>query len=89
MSDNVTSMLIELVKEVKEDIKAISGKVDNATVSIAVIETFQKAIDNLDLDERLRKVEGIVGESKGFAMLVKESMPAIAILISIWAILKH
>jgi len=89
MSDNVTTMLIELVKEVKEDIKAISGKVDNATVSIAVIETFQKAIDNLDIDERLRKVEGIVGESKGVAMLVKEAMPAIAILISIWAILKH
>lgn len=62
MSTDVTTMLIELVKEVKEDVREVKEKVDEATVNIAIVETMQKAIENLEINERLMKVEKTTGQ---------------------------
>lgn len=90
---DLTTMLIEMLKEMKEEQKEIRNEIaiirskqEDAAVSITVIETMQKAIENLKIEERLKQVEVIIGQSRGgvnlFVWLVPTTIAVIGLIIS-------
>ncbi len=93
MPPDVTTMLIELVKEIKADITDIKEKQTEAAVSISVIKTMQEAIENLKIDDRLRHVETQMSQGKGGVGLVTWLVPTVLSVIgtgvAVMALVKH
>lgn len=83
MSTDVTTVLIDLVKEIKTDIKEVKEKQTEAAVSISVVETMQKAIENLDIDGRLRNVETQLSQGKGSVSLVTWLVPTVISVVAV------
>jgi hypothetical protein len=93
MPPDITTMLLDLVKEIKVDITDIKEKQATAAVSIGIIETMQKAIENLKIDERLRQVERAQSSSKGglstFIWLIPTILSIIGVGTAIYALVKN
>lgn len=93
MPPDITTMLVEMLKEMKEELKEVKNelsiirsKQEDATVAISVIETMQKAIENLKIEERLKQVEITISQSKGgvnlFVWLVPTVLSVVGIILT-------
>jgi hypothetical protein len=90
MSNDVTQVLIDMVKEVQRDIKDIKEHQSEASISISTIEAMQEATNKLKLDERLRQVELKQSQDKGGVSLITWLIPTVLAVASlVVAIMKH
>lgn len=97
-------MLVDLVKEIKDEtkdikdeLKSIKDKQEATAIDVAVLEAMQKAIESLEIDKRLRRVETKVEtvETKGstgisiFAWLVPTIISVLGLGLAVIPYLKR
>lgn len=90
MSTDVTQVLIDMlketkgeIKEIKEDLSAIRCKQEDAAVAISVVETMQRAIESLKTEERLKKVEITLGQSRGGLSFLQWLIPTVISIVAL------
>ena len=99
-ADELTLVIQETLREIKSDLKDIRGelsdikqKQEDAAIGISVLETMQKAIDSLKLDERLRKLEiSVTQGNTGVSMvawLITTGISVLSVVGSVVALMKH